>query len=76
MIISAAFLRFAFIIFAKTVSSLAAADLLAHQISAAFNIVAASFGFIAQLMIAAVLVVLAFLFGTDIIQAALNRFSI
>ena len=75
MIVSAAFLHFANIIFAKTVSILAAADLLAHEISAAFNIVARAFGFVAQLMIGTVLVVLAFSCGTDIIQAALNWFS-
>jgi hypothetical protein len=76
VIVSATFLLHANIIFAKTVSILAAFNLFAHEISATFNIVANAFGFVAQLMIAAVLVVFAFSFGTNIIQAAFYRFFI
>lgn len=62
VIIRPAFLDLAYVPHAKTVSILAAADLLAHEISSTLDIVALAFRFVAQLMIAAVLVILAFLF--------------
>jgi len=44
--------------------------LFAHNISAAFDIVAAAFGFVAQLIITAVLVIFALSFRTHIVQTA------